>query len=164
MKKIILVRHGRAEDQTSGISDFERSLTVKGKVISGLMGRKLKEKEDNPGQFITSPAFRALETALIFAAEMEIPAEKIRMETSLYQADFNIFLNLVKNLDQETETITVFGHNPAFTEIADKLAAEGCEFMTKTSVICISFRTKTWTGVKPKSGKTEYFLKPDKSL
>ena len=42
MKKLIFVRHGKAEEE-SGISDFERSLTLKGKVISGLMALKLAE-------------------------------------------------------------------------------------------------------------------------
>ena len=52
----------------SGISDYERSLTLKGKIISRLMGKKLREMEKSPVTIITSPAFRALETALIFAS------------------------------------------------------------------------------------------------
>jgi phosphohistidine phosphatase SixA len=35
MKRLIFVRHGKAEDGSPEISDFERSLTLKGKVISG---------------------------------------------------------------------------------------------------------------------------------
>ena len=31
------------------ISDFERSLTVKGKIVSRLMAQKLKEKEKSSG-------------------------------------------------------------------------------------------------------------------
>ena len=49
-------------------------LTLKGKIISGLMARKLHEKEKSPGVMMTSPAFRALETALIFAGEFGIDA------------------------------------------------------------------------------------------
>ncbi len=41
MKKLIFVRHGKAEDESPEISDFERSLTLKGKVISRLMAQKL---------------------------------------------------------------------------------------------------------------------------
>ncbi len=72
MKKLIFVRHGRAEEPTSMIPDFERSLTTKGKNISEQMAAILKTKEKDPGVFITSPAFRALETALVFARVFEI--------------------------------------------------------------------------------------------
>jgi phosphohistidine phosphatase SixA len=34
------------------------------------MARKLVEKEKSPGVILSSPAFRALETALIFAGEL----------------------------------------------------------------------------------------------
>ena len=64
MKKIIFVRHGKAEEPCDGFADFERSLTERGKNISRLMASKLKEIEKDPGIIITSPAFRALETAL----------------------------------------------------------------------------------------------------
>ena len=42
MKRLILIRHGKAEDGTSEISDFERSLTEKGKVIAHHMALRLK--------------------------------------------------------------------------------------------------------------------------
>ncbi|HEX7493785.1 MAG TPA: histidine phosphatase family protein, partial [Bacteroidales bacterium] len=69
MKKLIFIRHGKAEDPVHEISDFERSLTLKGKIISRLMAQRLMEKEKSPGIIVTSPAFRALETAFIFAGQ-----------------------------------------------------------------------------------------------
>ena len=54
MKRLIFIRHGKAEDDSPEISDFERSLTLKGKVISRLMARKLMEKEKSPGVLLTS--------------------------------------------------------------------------------------------------------------
>ena len=84
MKKLIFIRHGRAEDPAPEISDFERSLTLKGKSISKLMAHKLHEKENTPGVLITSPAFRALETAIIFAEEFGIKSETIILNSDLY--------------------------------------------------------------------------------
>jgi phosphohistidine phosphatase len=163
MKKIIFVRHGRAEDPVSELSDFERSLTVKGKVISKFMARRYREKEDNPGLMITSPAFRALETAFIFAGEFGIKPDTIRIESNLYyKANIKNLFDMLAKVDDEIDTITLFGHNPAFTEMPDRLSRSGCEFVTKTSIVCISFQTKIWSGVKLDEGKQEYFLKPEK--
>jgi phosphohistidine phosphatase len=163
MKKIIFVRHGRAEDGSSGISDFERSLTTKGKNISKEMALRLRGHEDDPGLIISSPAFRAIETALIFASAYGIKSENIRLDNDLYfKADMKHLLEMLKSIDDEIDIITLFGHNPSFTEMADRLCTEGCEFMTKTSIVCVSFKVKTWAEIKTGSGKLEYFLKPDK--
>lgn len=163
MKKLIFIRHGRAEDPSSEITDFERSLTIKGKLISKQMAQRFRAKEENPGLLITSPAFRALETAYIFAGVFGIKPEFIRINSNLYnKAGIKLLFEVLAKVDDDINTITMFGHNPAFTEMPDRLCREGCEFLTKTSVVCISFRTKTWSGIKPDSGKLEYFLKPEK--
>ena len=163
MKKIIFVRHGRAEDPSSELTDFERSLTTKGKVISREMARRFREKESDAGLIITSPAFRALETAFIFATEFGSSYDNILINSDIYfKAGIKNLFEIIGRLDNKINTITLFGHNPAFTEMPDRLSKNGCEFVTKTSVVCISFKTDTWSGVKLDSGKEEYFLKPEK--
>ncbi len=164
MKKIVFVRHGRAEDPESEITDFERSLTLKGKTISRMMAKKLRETEREPGLIITSPAFRSLETAMIFASELEVKPENMILVSDLYdKADLNVLFKILNTISEKTNNIILFGHNPAFTQIADRLCRGGCEFLTKTSVVCISFLTSKWTEIKPGKGKLEYFLKPEKN-
>lgn len=163
MKKLIFVRHGRAEDQSTVFSDFERSLTIKGKVISKVMAQRFRDKEPDPGLFITSPAFRAMETAFIFATEFGIKHDNIIIASNLYfKVSIKSLLEMLKNIDDDIDIVTLFGHNPSFTEIPDRLSKGGCEFLTKTSIVCISFKTKKWADIKPDSGRIEYFLKPVK--
>jgi phosphohistidine phosphatase len=164
MKKIIFIRHGRAEDQAPEFSDFERSLTTKGKAIAHQMAKKFREKEPDPGLLITSPAFRALETAYIFASEAGIDHGDVRVLPALYsKPGIKMLLDLTGTLDEDLDTITLFGHNPSFTEMPDKLSRDGCEFVTKTSVVCISFQVRTWSEIKAGTGKLEYFMKPEKN-
>ena len=163
MKKLIFIRHGRAEDQDSGISDFERSLTAKGKLVSREMAHRFREKESDPGLFITSPAFRALETAYIFAGEYEISPEEIRIDSNLYyKPGIKHLFELLESTGDEVDAVTLFGHNPSFTEMPDRLCRNGCEFLTKTSIVCISFQIKIWSDLKLDTGRQEYFLKPGK--
>ena len=165
MKKIIFVRHGKAEDAISEIPDFERSLTTKGKNVSRLMAIKLKEKEKNPGVLVTSPAFRAIETALIFAGVYSIPPEKIIINNNLYfNIDQNSFMEILKDIDEDVDTITLFGHNPSFTELPEFLGNESLYILPKSGIICLSFKTRTWSGISPNTGNAEYFLKPKKVL
>ena len=164
MKKLIFVRHGKAEEESPEISDFERSLTLRGKMISRLMAQKLKTKEKSPGILVTSPAFRALETDLIFAGEFGMNAEDVILKSHIYQGlRLENLKDIFSDLSEEAETITLFGHNPSFSDITNILCKEGCDFMPKSGVICISFNIRTWSDIKRNSGKPEYFLKPEKT-
>ena len=161
MKKLIFIRHGKAEDPAPEISDFERSLTLKGKAISKLMAGKLIEKENFPGIIITSSAFRALETAFIFAEEFGIKPEDIILNSDLYyKMNFNHLPEILSLAGEDTDSITLFGHNPSFTQITNSLCRGGCDFMQKCGVIGISFNINTWSDIRQNTGKVEYYLKP----
>jgi phosphohistidine phosphatase len=165
MKKLIFIRHGRAEDPASEISDFERSLTIKGKSISKLMAHEMKKTESSLGTIITSPAFRAIETAYIFGEEYGVEPESIIVDSNLYhKMSLHYLLDLLLSSYDSEEKISLFGHNPAFSEIPDSLCKQGTDFMPKSGVICISFDTNKWSDIKHNSGKIEYFLKPEKLL
>jgi phosphohistidine phosphatase len=164
MKRIMFVRHARAEELYSGIDDFERSLTPKGKISSGQMARLIREKEKGPVLIITSPAFRAYETAVIFARILKYNPDSIILKDDLYsRATLNSFFGIVENTDNEINTMILFGHNPSLTEIADRLSKDGCDFLPKCGIVCLSFKTETWKGIVHEKGKIEYFLKPEKT-
>jgi phosphohistidine phosphatase len=165
MKKIILVRHGRAEDDSPDFPDFERSLTLKGKNVSRLVARKLKETVKDLGVIISSPAFRAIETALIFAGEFGVKAETIVVNSDLYYLnDEKSFTEILKKIDEDATTITLFGHNPSFTELASHFCIEACDVIPKSGIVCLSFKAKTWSEVKPNTGNPDLILKPKKIL
>jgi phosphohistidine phosphatase len=165
MKKLIFVRHGKAEDLVTGISDYERSLTLKGKIISRMMGRKLREIEKSHLTIITSPAFRAIETALIFALEFGVEPGKIIVNSILYhKMNLRHFPEILADAGENCDTVIMFGHNPSFTDIANILCIEGCDLIPKSGAVGISFDIRTWPEIRQKSGKQSFFLNPEKEL
>jgi phosphohistidine phosphatase len=165
MKKMIFVRHGRAEESTSMFPDYERSLTAKGKNISEQMAMILKQKEKTPAVLVTSPAFRAYETALVFARVLEYKPDRIILKDSLYShASLKSLADIVEEISDEINSVIFFGHNPSFTEIPDRLSKSGCDFLPKTGIVCISFKNDTWKGIVREKGTIDYFLKPEKTL
>lgn len=163
-RKLIFIRHGKAEDQVPEITDFERSLTSKGKQHSMLMARILKSKEKDPGTVISSPAFRAIETAIIFCREFDVSPDKLEIRSDLYFGlEPEEFIPFIAGHNDEAYTITIFGHNPLITEMAAFFAADEPEVLPKTGIFCVSFNAQHWSDIAPESGKTEYFLVP-KSL
>ena len=164
-RRLIFIRHADAEKLTSGISDFERSLTTKGKVNSKLMAQILKSQGEEPGKIISSPAFRALETALIFCREFGINAQSVELSQELYfEIEQGEFLQFVRKQNDEAHTITMFGHNPLITDMATFFSANAPEALPKTGILCASFSAGNWSEIEPKSGVTEYFLTPKSNL
>lgn len=160
-RKLIFIRHSKAEDQDPAISDFERSLTAKGKVNTRLMAEILKSKGEYPGKIISSPAFRALETALIFCREYGISPSEIKLAPELYLSiREDDFLSFIRNLDDADHTVTFFGHNPLITDLAAFFASDEPDILPKTGIYCLEFDAGSWSGVEPESGKTLFFLTP----
>jgi len=161
MKKLIFVRHSKAEDPSPDISDFERSLTTKGKLLANSMALRMKEKEESAGVLLTSPAFRAVETALIFAGIFRIDAAKILLAGNIYyRFNFKTLQEELSRIREEENIVTLFGHNPSFTDLAGGLSSQGCDFIQKCGVVGIAFPITTWSELKLSTGKIEYYLKP----
>ena len=165
MKKLIFVRHGRAEEPDSSVPDYERSLTIRGKIVSEQMALILKEKEKLPAVLVTSPAFRAYETALIFARVLGYDPDKIILKNTLYtHASLKSFAEILDEISNDIDCVIFFGHNPSFTEIPDRLSRSGIDFVPKSGIVGLSFKPDTWKGLLREKGNIDYFLKPDKKL
>lgn len=159
---MIFVRHGKAEEQSGPLGDYERSLTSKGKTVSARMARLLKKKLKDPAVLVASPAFRAYETAVIFARILGYDPGKIILKESLYSpASLKSFSEIISELDEKTSTVIFFGHNPSFTEVPDLLSTTGCEVVPKSGIVCLAFKTDCWKDIFREKGSVEYFLKPD---
>ncbi len=77
------------------------------------------KKEDSPGLIISSPAFRALETALIFAGEAGSDYDKIVLSSDLYfNTNLLKLLKTISAVSDDVKTITLFGHNPSFSDMS----------------------------------------------
>ena len=160
-RKLIFISHSKAEDQSPEISDFERSLTTRGKVTAMLMARIMMDKGEHPGPIISSPAFRALEPALIFGKEFGVSADEIKLVPELYlNMNENDFLRFIRQQDDSFQTITLFGHNPLITDMAAYFAADEPESLSKAGIYCLEFHVSGWAEVEPESGRTIYYLTP----
>lgn len=151
MKKIVLVRHAKAEDEVTS-SDKERSLVAKGKKQAKFVAEKLK-KNITPDLIITSSAFRALETALIFATEMDYPHNKIVLNEHLYYDYDKFFLiELISNY-KNVDTVFIFGHNMPISEVAYDLAVGYNKSMQKCEALGIKFNISNWEDVLKTNGE-----------
>ena len=163
MKKLIFVRHGKAEAQIFEISDFERSLTAKGKYIANTMAFRLKEKESSIGVVISSPAFRAIETALIFSGIYKKPSNSIILYDSIYYSyrfNLQVLCEILSKINDEEDTVTLFGHNPSLTELVLTLSMEQYDSIPKCGIVTITFSVNSWREIGQNTGNIIYQLNP----
>lgn len=160
-KRLIFIRHGKAEKATRVRSDSERSLTPGGKKKAARMASLLHTVEKEPGAVFTSPAFRTVETALLLLSEYDLhpSSMKICPELSL-ESGLEEMLSFLRSLDEGTGTCVIAGHNPALSSVARYLAISEIDDIVKSGVVCLSFGTGKWAGLDKGCGRIEYILTP----
>ncbi|MCX6255272.1 MAG: hypothetical protein NTV31_12440 [Bacteroidia bacterium] len=81
-----------------------------------------------------------------------------------YKMNFHYLPDILSLVNEDTDSIMLFGHNPSFTEIADNLCKDGCDFIPKSGIVGISFNIRKWSEIRRNKGNQDYFLKPEKVL
>ena len=163
MKTLIFVRHAKAEKISGDENDMDRKLVKEGIKDAKLISKILFKKDIPVDIMISSPAKRALETAHMIAERFEYPLKKIMIENFLYE-DFKpaTFLDFIKTMDDQNNTIMIFGHNPTFNAICNHLYKKFSENIPKCGVVGIGLNIKSWKNTNTISKKLLFFEYPKK--
>ena len=146
MKQLVLVRHGKSSWEHN-VSDKDRPLLPKG-INDGLLISEKWANENVSVDFIySSPANRALHSATIFLRKLDFPLERFQLSDMLYDFSGETVLQFIKELDNDLETVMVFGHNHAFTHIANSLGNTYLDNVPTTGLVQIQFGIDNWAEV-----------------
>ena len=120
MKELILLRHAKSS-WDNNLDDRNRPLTEKGvnRIINiSKASRKFFLDID---VVYSSPAIRAISTAIISSSVLKINFSKIKINENLYSFNSQNILSFIKSIDNKFNRVLCVGHNPAFTEVANLL-------------------------------------------
>ncbi|MBS0362741.1 MAG: histidine phosphatase family protein [Proteobacteria bacterium] len=123
MHRLILLRHGKAEAESSSGEDFDRRLAPRGVAESAQMAAQLADMGFFPDVVLVSTAARTRETWA--AAEACFPKARARFEPELYHADSHSVRREAERAGVEVGTVMMVGHNPGLQELAIQLLIEG---------------------------------------
>lgn len=146
MKTLYLMRHAKSSWSFDELSDQERPLNDRGRDDAPHMGRALAKRQITLDLLVSSPAVRALSTAVLVARALKYPHDKIRVEPSIYQADLDTLLAVIRNLPDAATTVLLTGHNPTITDTANYLLPTSglTHEMPTAAVVCLHFQTDHW--------------------
>lgn len=144
MKKLILIRHGEAEPETTKTNDFNRDLTLAGKQDAAKMAAMLLNHVVAPDLIVSSSAVRAINTANIFAATFGFDA--VTPTAEIYEASAETLLKMVNQFDNAHEIICLIGHNPGVSNLLYHLTGEIITMPTSAWVE-VELNTENWAEV-----------------
>lgn len=153
MKTLYLVRHAKSSWDTPALSDFERPLNERGERDAPRMAKRLKEKRIVFDLILSSPAQRALSTALHFAKVLEIPLSSLKTEASLYHASPDTILHVLRNVKDTAATVMIVAHNPGLTDFANACMQESIVNIPTCGVAACTVPIERWTDMKLGSGR-----------
>jgi phosphohistidine phosphatase len=123
MRRLILLRHTKS-DWPNGMVDHDRPLARRGRRAAPLLGRVLIERGYVPDKVLVSTAQRTMETwALASAGLIQFPPAT--PEPRIYEAAPHVLANVIRETDDDVQTLLLVGHNPGIEVLAHDLIAEG---------------------------------------
>ena len=150
-RRLTLIRHANAE-QDADVRDFERPLSKKGLGEAQEVARRFQERGLRPDLILLSAAARTRETAEIFARELGVPARLLQADDSLYLADGELILKVIRGVGPRVSHLMVFGHNPGISAAAISLAPEAISTDLATcGTLTMAVNCATWNLIDRRS-------------
>lgn len=160
MKKLFLIRHAKSNQSILNIPDIDRPLNERGYADAHTMGKLMKNENDRGLLLVSSPAVRALSTALIFAGEINYDKETIKITNRLYEAEIETCLDVIRNLDDTFTSAMLFGHNPTTAEVIYSLYENFQAAVPTCAIAIFTFQMEKWADIKPTNAYFEKLLIP----
>lgn len=161
MKRILLMRHGKAEAPSSGQRDFDRELAGRGREDAERIGKMLKRIGRIPEAIVASPAARAKQTAEVAAVAMGFSGE-LRWDRGLYGSSGDAWLDALRGLPSGVEIALVVAHSPGIGDAAALLcgAGPGAFDVPTAGLVVLVAPVDRWRELRDGTAAVRWFVRP----
>lgn len=162
MKKLYIVRHAKSSWDESEVSDHDRKLNERGNHDAPKMGELFRELGYIPDIIYSSSAKRALTTAKTISRKIGYPIEDIVVTHEIYDAMTSDLMKLINKVDDDNESLMLFGHNPSFTVLSNLLSDQYIDNIPTCGASVLELKVTSWNDVESDCGKLIAFEYPKK--
>lgn len=142
MKTLTIFRHAKSSWKLP-LSDRDRPLNQRGYRQARAMAEVLALEP--PDVIVSSPAIRAVSTALIYLQVWKIPASKLSVNDNLYVLSAVQVSNWIREFDDDTEKVWLFGHNPTCNNLAAILLGYELDNIVTSGYLSVQFGVDRWS-------------------
>ena len=157
MKTLVLVRHGKSSWEYD-VGDRDRPLKNRGINDANLVSNAFKKANFSPDKVFSSPANRAFSTCQIFMTNLMLDDGHLEVVEDLYDFGGSSVMNYLEQLPNSLEKVMIFGHNHAFTSIANRYGTEYITNLPTSGLVMIDFDIDSWSEIN--KGRTRMIITP----
>jgi phosphohistidine phosphatase len=121
-RELWLLRHGKAE-RFDASEDYDRALKKRGKQDAKRIGKWMGARRLLPDAIISSPATRAIETAIIVCNVIGRGYSSIQQEKRLYDEGIVRVKSVLADCPADLDRVLLVGHNPELEDLLTFLVA-----------------------------------------
>jgi len=166
MRRLILLRHAKAEPDAPSGRDRDRAINARGRADAAAMGAHIAGLALDATQVWLSPATRVQQTWALIAPHL--PHAASETIEGLYSADCEDLLDALRGAPAGAQSLVVCGHNPTLHEAALLLVGEGhqegrraLDINFPTCALCIiDFPIDDWADIGLRTGRLDRFVTP----
>jgi phosphohistidine phosphatase len=171
MRRLMLLRHAKTENDAPSGRDQDRRLDDRGRKDAAEIGGWIARHPPVPDAVLVSPAIRAHQTWEIAWAAMKdlAPQPRVELLPELYGADPSQLLQTIRAASAtDSERLMVVGHNPGMHELALALAGSGndagrralSDNLPTSGLAVFDFEVDDWADVAFRRGRLVLFVSP----
>lgn len=154
-KTLVLIRHAKSSWDYA-VEDINRPLAPRGIDDAHKVAGELKRLNLNPDAIFTSNATRAKQTCDIISSSLSV-LHLVTIINDLYDFSGERVLKVIRNLNPESNTVCIFGHNHAFTYLVNLLGDTFINNLPTCGVAILEFDS-VWHNIQ--KGVTKELLFP----
>ena len=160
MKSLFLVRHAKSSWSQPDVDDHDRPLNDRGKRDGPRMAKWLRSQGARPDALISSTAKRARRTARYFAKAFAIDKGDVLHKATIYEAAPDALLRLIQDLNDDWDTVFLFGHNPGFTDLANLFPGAHIDNIPTCGIVRLEADIASWADFSPQTAEQRAFYYP----
>ncbi|PLX01414.1 MAG: histidine phosphatase family protein [Marinilabiliales bacterium] len=161
-KSVIIMRHAKSSWEDSSAGDHERGLMDKGIMRTKKVAEFMIVNNINPQLILSSTAKRAVETAKIIADSISYEREKIVLSKKLYLSYTDDVFDELFEVDNNINSVMVFGHNPCFTDLVNMFLKKQIDNLPTSGMAVIEFKTDKWKEIPNSKFSVKHLIFPSK--
>jgi len=155
-RRLYIIRHGKSSWDQEGLDDIDRPLAERGTRNAGEMAERLMHEAMIPQLILSSPASRALNTALIMSKIWRLGPENMQIHDELYMAYTSEIEQVVSTAPDEVTNLAIFGHNPSFTIYANLFLEAPLDNLPTAGVVVVTLESDKWSRIGRRHVKETY--------
>ncbi len=171
MRRLMLLRHAKTENDAPSGRDEDRRLDNRGRRDSAEIGNWIARNPPFPSLVLVSHAMRALQTWEIAweAMKEQVSEPVVEIMPALYGADVSQLLETIHGASEaDPHRLMLVGHNPGMHELAVALAGQGeaaargalADNLPTAGLAIFDFDVDDWSEVALRRGRLMLFVSP----